>query len=75
MGFGSQKNDSETERSFQSDNKSQKAANKKQVKIAEEELGPTLGSGMDRPIKSALATKSSEVSRSRSRSTDVRKSV
>lgn len=74
MGFGSQKNDSETERSFNSDIKDQKAVSKKSVKIADEELGPTAGTGQDRPIKSALVTKSSEMSRSRSKSTDVRRS-
>jgi hypothetical protein len=42
------------------------------VTIADSELGPTAGSGPSLPLKSALATKTSEQGRSRSRSIDVK---
>jgi hypothetical protein len=43
MGVAPQKDDAETERSFTSDHKDTKS--KKSVKIADEELGPTAGTG------------------------------
>ena len=43
MGVSSQRDDAETERSFNSEHKEVKG--KKSVKIADEELGPTVGTG------------------------------
>ena len=40
--------------------------------IADSELGPTASSGPSQPLKSALASKTSEAGRSRSRSVDVK---
>jgi len=55
MGVSSQRDDAETERSFNSDQKEVKS--KKSVKIADEELGPTVGTGQAHPVKSALASR------------------
>jgi hypothetical protein len=70
MGVSSQKDDAETERSFNSDHKDVKS--KKSVKIADEEMGPTAGTGLAHPFKSALVSRES---RSRPQSADVRRST
>jgi hypothetical protein len=70
MGVAPQKDDAETERSFTSDHKDTKS--KKSVKIADEELGPTAGTGQSHPVKSAIASRDS---RSRPQSADARRST